>query len=62
MAVFTTWLGSLRANKPIAAECFAVGCLAFARDFEYRESIIRGKRVTGHCIEYDYKSGWGFLN
>ena len=55
-------LGFLEADKPIAAECYAVGCLAFARDLEYRQSILSGKRVTGHCIEYDYKSDWGFLN
>ena len=26
-----------------------------------RESIISGKRVTGHCKEYDYKDGTGFI-
>jgi putative intracellular protease/amidase len=54
-------LGFRRQGKPIAAECYAVGCLAFARDPEVRESIIRGKRVTGHCLEYDYKDGTGFV-
>ncbi|MGW2564779.1 type 1 glutamine amidotransferase domain-containing protein [Streptomyces sp. NPDC001537] len=48
-------------DRPIAAECYGVACLAFARDQETRESIIRGKHVTGHCIEYDYKDGTGFL-
>lgn len=50
-----------RAAKPIAAECYGVACLAFARDWDSRESIIRGKHVTGHCREYDYKDGTGFL-
>ncbi|MFD4372723.1 type 1 glutamine amidotransferase domain-containing protein [Streptomyces sp. NPDC058486] len=50
-----------RADKPIAAECYGVTPLAFARDWEDRASIIRGKRVTGHCKEYDYKDGTGFL-
>jgi len=50
-----------RANKPIAAACYGVACLAFARDTESRRSIISGKRVTGHCIEYDYKDGTGVL-
>jgi putative intracellular protease/amidase len=50
-----------RAGKPIAAECYGVACLAFARDLEDRKSIISGKRVTGHCKEYDYKDGTGFL-
>jgi putative intracellular protease/amidase len=54
-------LGFLRADKPIAAECYAVGCLAFARDLEDRRSILRNKHVTGHCVEYDYKDGTGFL-
>jgi len=36
--------------------------LAFARDFNERKSIIRGKHVTGHCIEYDYHDGTGFLH
>jgi putative intracellular protease/amidase len=46
---------------PIAAECYGVACLAFARDQGDRVSIIRNKHVTGHCIEYDYKDGTGFL-
>ena len=48
-------------DRPIAAECYGVACLAFARDQETRESLIRGKHVTGHCIEYDYKDGTGFI-
>lgn len=54
-------LGFLRAGKPVAAECYGVGTLAFARDLEDRKSIIWGKHVTGHCKEYDYKDGHGFL-
>jgi putative intracellular protease/amidase len=50
-----------RAGKPIGAECYGVACLAFARDLEDRRSIIQGKRVTGHCKEYDYKDGTGFM-
>jgi putative intracellular protease/amidase len=50
-----------RAGKPVAAECYGVACLAFARDWEDRRSIIWGKHVTGHCKEYDYKDGTGFL-
>jgi len=48
-------------NKPIGAECYGVTCLAFARDYENRESIIKNKYVTGHCKEYDYKDGHGVL-
>lgn len=47
-------------DKPIAAECYAVACLAFARDIGDRKSILLGKHVTGHCLEYDYKDGTGF--
>jgi putative intracellular protease/amidase len=54
-------LGFYRAEKPIAAECYGVTCLAFARDWEDRKSIIAGKHVTGHCKEYDYKDGTGFM-
>lgn len=54
-------LGFYKADKPIAAECYGVACLAFARDFETRRSIIKGKHVTGHCLEYDYHDGTGFL-
>lgn len=50
-----------RADKLIAAECYGVACLAFAREWGDRESILRGKHVTGHCKEYDYKDGTGFL-
>jgi putative intracellular protease/amidase len=53
-------LSFYRAGKPVAAECYGVACLAFARSVEDRKSIIWGKRVTGHCLEYDYKSGTGF--
>lgn len=54
-------LGFIRVGKPVAAECYGVACLAFARDFEDRRSILRNKHVTGHCLEYDYKDGTGFL-
>ncbi|RKG94497.1 thiamine biosynthesis protein ThiJ [Corallococcus sp. CA053C] len=54
-------LGFLRLGKPIAAECYAVTCLAFARELEDRRSILRNKHVTGHCLEYDYKDGTGFV-
>ncbi|WP_329565036.1 type 1 glutamine amidotransferase domain-containing protein [Kitasatospora sp. NBC_01266] len=45
----------------VAAECYGVACLAFAREMDDRVSIIRNKHVTGHCIEYDYKDGTGFM-
>jgi putative intracellular protease/amidase len=54
-------LGFLAKDKLIAAECYAVTCLAFARDWTDRRSIIWGKHVTGHALEYDYKDGTGFL-
>jgi putative intracellular protease/amidase len=54
-------LAFLRADKPVLAECYGVACLAFARDWEDRASIIRGRHVTGHCKEYDYKDGTGFV-
>ena len=37
-----------------------VTCLAFARDWTERKSIIWGKHVTGHAREYDWKDGTGF--
>jgi putative intracellular protease/amidase len=49
-------------DRPIAAECYGVACLAFARNLEDRKSIIAGKHVTGHLKEYDYKDGTGFIN
>jgi putative intracellular protease/amidase len=55
-------LGFLALNKLIVAECYGVTCLAFARDWVDRKSIIWGKHVTGHALEYDYKDGTGFLN
>jgi putative intracellular protease/amidase len=54
-------LAFVRAGKPVAAECYGVACLAFARDWDDRKSAIWGKHVTGHCKEYDYKDGTGFL-
>jgi putative intracellular protease/amidase len=55
-------LGFLDANRPIAAECYGVACLAQARDYSIRKSIIWGKHVTGHAIEYDYKDRTGVLD
>jgi putative intracellular protease/amidase len=55
-------LAFVRAGKPVAGECYGVACFAFARDWEDRASIISGKHVTGHCKEYDYQDGTGFLN
>jgi putative intracellular protease/amidase len=54
-------LGFHRADKPIAAICYGVATLVFARDFNERTCILRGKHVTGHCIEYDYHDGTGFV-
>jgi putative intracellular protease/amidase len=54
-------LAFYRQDKLIAAECYGVTCLAFARDPRIRRSLIWGKHVTGHPIEYDYKDGTGFL-
>jgi putative intracellular protease/amidase len=54
-------LAFVRADKPVVGECYGVAPLAFARDWEDRTSIIRGKHVTGHCKEYDYKDGTGFV-
>ncbi len=53
-------LGFRAQDKLIAAECYCVTCLAFARDWTERKSIIAGKHVTGHAREYDYKDGTGF--
>jgi len=55
-------LAFLKLGKPVGAECYGVAALAFARDLVDRKSIIWGKRVTGHCKEYDYKDGTGFLH
>jgi len=54
-------LAFYKAGMPIAAECYGVACLAFARDYHLRKSILWGKHVTGHPIEYDYHDGTGFL-
>jgi putative intracellular protease/amidase len=54
-------LGFLEQGKLIAPICYAVTCLAFARDWTDRKSIIWGKHVTGHAREYDYKDGTGFM-
>jgi putative intracellular protease/amidase len=55
-------LGFYKNDMPIGAICYGVAPLVFARDFNERRSIIRGKHVTGHCIEYDYHDGTGFLH
>jgi hypothetical protein len=55
-------LGFVAKDKLVAAECYCVTCLAFARDWTDRKSIIWGKHVTGHAREYDYKDGTGFAH
>jgi putative intracellular protease/amidase len=55
-------LGFYKKNMPIAGICYGVAPLVFARDFNERKCIIKGKHVTGHCIEYDYHDGTGFLH
>jgi putative intracellular protease/amidase len=54
-------LAFYKKQMPIGAICYGVAPLVFARDFNERKSIIRGKNVTGHCIEYDYHDGTGFV-
>ncbi|ONI84776.1 type 1 glutamine amidotransferase domain-containing protein [Saccharothrix sp. ALI-22-I] len=54
-------LAFIRADKPVVGECYGVAALAFAREWDDRKSIIWGKHVTGHCKEYDYKDGTGFV-
>jgi putative intracellular protease/amidase len=53
-------MGFVKLNKPVAAECYGVTCLAFARDVREKRSIINGRHVTGHPIDYDYLDGTGF--
>lgn len=53
-------LGMVQLDKPVAAECYGVACLAFARDFREKRSIICGRHVTGHPVDYDYADGTGF--
>jgi putative intracellular protease/amidase len=55
-------LAFYRKNMPIGAICYGVAPLIFARDFNERKSIIKGKHITGHCIEYDYHDHTGFLH
>lgn len=55
-------LGFYAKKMPIGAICYGVAPLIFARDFNERDAIINGKHVTGHCLEYDYLDGTGFLN
>lgn len=53
-------LGFVKLDKPIAAECYGVACLAFARDIREKRSLLTGRRVTGHPLDYDYMDGTGF--
>ncbi len=53
-------IGFYELDKPIACECYGVSCLPFAREVDTKQSLIWGKHVTGHCIDYDYLDGTGF--
>jgi putative intracellular protease/amidase len=52
--------GFVRHDKLVAAECYGVATLAFARDAREKRSLIAGRHVTGHPIDYDYLDGTGF--
>lgn len=54
-------LGFYYADKVIAAECYTVTCLAFARELDTRKSILAGRHCTGHTMEYDYTDGWSLM-
>ena len=47
-------------DKLVVCECYGVACLPFARELDRRQSLIWGKRVTGHVIEYDWLDLTGF--
>lgn len=47
-------------NKPVAAECYGVGCLAFARDENERRSITPASTSPAIASSYEYKKGTGF--
>ena len=53
-------MGFVKLDKPVAAECYGVTCLAFARDVREKRSLICGRHVTGHPIDYDYFDGTVF--
>ncbi len=53
-------LGFVRLDRPVAAECYGVATLAFARDAREKRSLLAGRRVTGHPLDYDYADGTGF--
>jgi putative intracellular protease/amidase len=53
-------LGFCQLDKLVVCECYGVSCLPFAREIDQRASLLWGKRVTGHVIEYDYLDGTAF--
>jgi len=53
-------LGFYYLDKLIVTECYGVSCLPFAREIDRRQSLLWGKRVTGHVIEYDWLDSLGF--
>jgi putative intracellular protease/amidase len=53
-------IGFYQLDRVIACECYGVSCLPFAREVDTKQCLIRGKHVTGHCIDYDYLDGTGF--
>ena len=53
-------LGFYHLDKLIVTECYGVSCLPFARETDRRRSLIWGKHVTGHTIEYDWLDSLGF--
>ncbi|MBI4821765.1 MAG: type 1 glutamine amidotransferase domain-containing protein [Deltaproteobacteria bacterium] len=54
-------LGFYKMDKPMCGVCYGVAPFVFARDINIRKSILFGRHVTGHTIEYDYHDGTGFL-
>lgn len=55
-----------QSNKIVAAECYAVGALAFTRKKPFedseRRSVLFGRKVTGHPLPHDYTTEYGYAN
>jgi len=48
-------------NKPIGALCYAVGALVLSRQpDDYRKSIIWGKTIVAHPMEWDFRIPMGY--
>jgi putative intracellular protease/amidase len=60
-ALHSRILEGVAQNKLVAAMCFAVAALVFARDPATHKSVVHGKKITAHPRDWDFKDDVSYV-